>query len=186
MHEVTLPRSVYSVGPNIDRESSGEMATELHADAHGHHEVDEGHGVECDVPPVHQAAEVHDDQDDDHQVNDAGHKVKAHEYEGDDEDGGQRYSQRSESILPHCQVLFVEDIEDRVGENVDMFVRIGAVVDKLHHVVRQLPGASQGHVVVLACLQDGVEGHHIGGANLHLSVALLQQLDRLSIGCVTS
>ena len=161
------------------------MAAELHTDADRHHEVDQGHGVEGDVPPVHQAAEVDDDQDDDQQVDDAGHQVEAHEYESDNEDGSQRYSQGSESVLPHCQILFVEDIEDGVGEDVNVLVRIGPVVDKLHHIVRQLPGAGQGHVVVLAGLEDGVEGHHVRGPNLHLPVAFLCQLHRLSIGCVS-
>ena len=86
------PGSVDSVGPHVDRESPGEVAAKLHADAHRHHEVDQGHGVERDVPPVHQTAEVHDDQDDDQQVDDARHQIKAHEYESDNENGSQRYS----------------------------------------------------------------------------------------------
>ena len=66
----SLPCSLDPVCTHIDRESSYKMTAELHADTHGHHQVDQGHSVQRDVPPVHQPSQVHDDKDDDEKVDD--------------------------------------------------------------------------------------------------------------------
>ena len=66
-----------------------------------------------------------------------------------------------------------------------MVLRIGSVVYKGHDAVCKLPGPGQRHVVVLAGLQDGVEGHHVAGADFHQPVIGLLQLDRLTVSGVT-
>ena len=161
------------------------MTAELDTDPHSHDKVDQGHRVKCNVPPVHQAAEVDHDEDDDEEIDDTGHEVKSHEHECDNENRGQRNGERLESVLPHGQVLFIEDVEDGVREDVDMVLRIGAVVNKGHDAVSKLPGPSKRHVVILAGLQDGVEGHHVAGADLHQPAVSLLQLDGLSVGGVS-
>ena len=64
-----------------------------------HHEVDQGHSVEGDVPPIHQAAQVDDDEDNDDQIDDAGYQIEAHQNECDNENCCQRYSKRLERVL---------------------------------------------------------------------------------------
>ena len=152
------------------------MRTELHADAHSHHQVDQRHSIEGDVPPVHEAAEVDNDEDNDQEVDDAGHEVKTHENEGYNEDCSERNSQRFQSVVPHCQVLFIEDIEDGVGEDVDMMFWISSVVDELHHTVRQLSGSGQGHEVVFTGLQYRVERHEVARPHLHQTILSWTQL----------
>ena len=38
----------------------------------GHHEVNKRDGVESDVPPVHETAQVDDDEDNDDEIDDTG------------------------------------------------------------------------------------------------------------------
>ena len=59
-----------------------------------HDKVDKRDGIECDMPPVHEAAQVDNDEDNDDEIDDTGDKIKAHEDEGDNEDSCQRYAQR--------------------------------------------------------------------------------------------
>ena len=114
--------------------------------------------------------------------------VLAGEAASDNENRGQRNGERLERVLPHGQVLFIEDVEDGVREDIDMVLRIGAVVNKGHDAVSKLPGPSKRHVVVLAGLQDGVEGHHVGGGHLVLGrqdrPVLELQLHALPVGSV--
>ena len=51
------------------------------------------------MPPVHESAQVDNDEDDDDEIDDTGDKIKAHEDEGDNEDSCQRYAQRLECVL---------------------------------------------------------------------------------------
>ena len=93
-------------------------------------------------------------------------KVHAHQEEGDDKDGGERDPDGVECVLPHGQVLLVEDVEDRVGEDVDVLLRVATDVHPLRHGVRELPGSAQGGVVVFRVLQDRVERHEVVRSNL--------------------
>ena len=88
--------------------------------------------------------------------------------------------------MPHGEVLLVEHVEHGVGEDVDLLVGVrGPVVHELHDAVGELPGPGQRHVVVLAGLEDGVEGHHVAGADPHQPRArVLAQLHGLPVGGV--
>ena len=179
-----IPGSLYPATPNIDGEGPDEVTAELHTDTHCHHQVDQGHRVQGDIPPVHQTAQVDDDQDDDDEVDDGGHQVESHQDEGDDEYCSERDCEGLECVVPHGQILLVENIEDRVGEDVDVFACVlSSVVDELHDAVGELPGACQGHVVIPAGLQDGVECHHVRGTNSRHPLSP-SQLHRLSVSRV--
>ena len=168
---MSSPGPLYPVCTDIDRESSNEVTAELHADTDSHHQVDQGDGIEGDVPPVHQAAKVDDDQDDNEEIYDGGDQIESHEDKSDDEDSGEGDGEGLESVVPHGEVLLVENVENRVGENVHVLAWVvSAIVDELHDTVSQLPGPGQSHVVVPAGLEDGVECHHVGGP--HRSDAL--------------
>ena len=99
-------RPLDPISTDVHAERPRHVAAELNADSHlrthyyiedvstdcatdRHDEVDKGDGVQGDLPPVHQAAEVEDDQDDHQQVDARGDQVEAHQDKGDDENGGE-------------------------------------------------------------------------------------------------
>ena len=63
---------------------------------------------------------TYEDHDDDCENDDGRDEIESHQEEGDYEDGHERNAQRLQRVLPHRQVLLVEDVEDRVGEHFDM------------------------------------------------------------------
>ena len=60
---------------------------------------------------------TYEDHNDDCQNDDGRDEIESHQEEGDDEDGHERNAQRLQRVLPHRQVLLVEDVEDRVGKH---------------------------------------------------------------------
>ena len=63
---------------------------------------------------------TYEDHNDDCQNDDGRDEIESHQEEGDNEDGHERNAQRLQRVLPHRQVLLVEDVEDRVGEHFDL------------------------------------------------------------------
>lgn len=80
-------------------------------DAAYHDEVDQGNGVELDVPPVHDAGHVDGDGKDDTNHDGGGHDVQTGQQEGDDENCQQRDANRLQSFAPDRQVLLVVHVE---------------------------------------------------------------------------
>ena len=78
------------------------MLVIMRSATYGHDEIDEGDGIEGDLPPVHEAAKVEDDQDDHQQVDARGDQVEAHQDKGDNEDGSERDGEGLEGVPPHC------------------------------------------------------------------------------------
>ena len=63
---------------------------------------------------------TYEDHNDDCENDDGRDEIESHQEEGDNEDGHERNAQRLQRVLPHRQVLLVEDVEDRVGEHFDL------------------------------------------------------------------
>ena len=88
-------------------------------------------------------------------------EIHSHEEKGDNKDGGKRNTNGVECVLPHGQILLIEDVEDGVGEDVDVVLRRSAAVDPLCDGVCELSGSTQSCVVILRILQDCVERHKV-------------------------
>lgn len=85
----SVRRPFESGGFHRHRETVHQVRAEFHADAHGHHQIDQRHGVQGDVPPVHQTAKIHQDHCDGDQHDHAGKYVQAHQEERRQENGQQ-------------------------------------------------------------------------------------------------
>ena len=74
-----IASTLCSTSTNIDRESSGHVTTKLYTNTHSHDQIDQGNGIQGDVPPVHETAKVEDDENDDEQVDERRHKIESHQ-----------------------------------------------------------------------------------------------------------
>ena len=88
-------------------------------------------------------------------------EIHPHEEKGDNKDGYKGNANGVEGVLPHGEVLLIEDVEDGIGEDVDVVLRRSADVDPLGDRVGELARPSQSSVVVLRILQDCVECHEV-------------------------
>ena len=59
-----LPGVLHPLQVAVDGKGARDVAAELHTDPHGHHQVDQGDGVQGDVPRVHHPPKVDQDEDD--------------------------------------------------------------------------------------------------------------------------
>ena len=131
-----LPCVLHPLHVAVHGKGAGDVAAELHADPHCHHQVDQGDCVQGDVPGIHDAPKI-DQNEDNAEENYRCRSVKifekrtlailpeihSHEEKCDHKDGGERDANGVESVLPHGEVLLIEDIEDGVGEDVDVVSR---------------------------------------------------------------
>lgn len=114
--------------------------------------------------------------------------VETGQHKGRDEYSQQRYSDALQRILPHGQVLLVEEVENTVGEHLDRFVlaHVSQVaIERSRDFVGDDPGCPQGLVVVPRGLQGRVVGHEIGRSSSRL-VAMRNVIHAVAISGVTS
>ena len=119
-----------------------------------HDKIDERHGVERNVPPVHQAKEVGDDHRDGDQDDQRRVQVQSEQDKGDDKDGRSGNAEADEHVAPHGQVLFVEDVKDAVRVDFHLAVvgaerarNVGGDDARLPHGRIEVDGRAQYRVV---------------------------------------
>jgi hypothetical protein len=80
---------------------------------HTHHDkVNERNSIERNTPPVHHPSKIRDDHAHCEQHKESRKDVEASQDERDDENGGEADANGLERVVPHCEVLLVEDVED--------------------------------------------------------------------------
>ncbi len=78
---------------------------------------------------------TYEDHDDDCENDDGRDEIESHQEECDDEDGHEGDAQRLQRVLPHREVLLVEDVEDRVGEHFDLLLEKNTNTQRLKVVM---------------------------------------------------
>ena len=110
-------------------------------------------------------------------------QVQAEQDERDDEDGGQRDAQTDQSVLPNGQILFVEDVEDAVGEDFNL-AAVGA--QRQRNVVGDDARLLHGRIEVVRRLEHRVVRHEVVGAHPQLAAGRAVVDERLRVGGVTA
>ena len=114
-----LSGSLDPAGLVADGVGTEDVTGELDADPARHDKVDQGDGVEGDVPPVHQSEQVYDDQDDEEDCHHRGLEIEASQDEGDSKHRSQWYGQGADGVFNHGQVLFIENVKYGVRKDID-------------------------------------------------------------------
>lgn len=81
-----------------------------------HNEIDQTDGIEGNPPPVHHPPQVHQNHENRRQDNHRSHEIEPREDKNHDENGRQGDCHGFYRVAPHCQILLVKNVENRVGK----------------------------------------------------------------------
>lgn len=106
-------RSLQTRSFGREHEITADMSTEFHRDADRPDQIDQGDGIEFDVPQIHYPQHITSDPTDIvRQENECSDDIKAQQNKCHYVDGRGRIGKIRKGILPDGEILFIEDVED--------------------------------------------------------------------------